>query len=215
MKQRRKNRRKFYLFIAVSCLLLLLGGSYLVYAAMTAEDNKENDFLIGQVETELDEVFNEDIQEIKKNTSVTKTVKVKNTGTINQFIRVMILPEVRTSIAGDPGNYQILSLKLGTDLILEGLDATEWVDGEDGYYYYIKEALEPGKPTTALFEKIRLSDQISDQYHDATFTISLKVETINCAKHVYRDAWWQGVVPSVNGDPLKIVDEALTGKTEN
>ena len=128
----------------------------------------------------------------------------------------MVLPEVRTSIVGDPDpdHYQLLPLRIGTDLFLENFGTNEWVDGEDGYYYYIEKALEPAGKTTALFEGIRLSDQISDQYHDATFTLSLKVETINCAKYVYRDAWWQGVVPN-NGDPLGTVDGALAGKTED
>ena len=67
--------------------------------------------------------------------------------------------------------------------------------------------------TSKLFEAIKLSDQLSDQYHDATFVLSLKVEAINCAEFAYRDAWWQGTTPT--DQPLKAVDDALKMKVEN
>lgn len=213
----RKISRKVYLLVALSFLLLFIGGSYLVYAAMTAQDQKENDFLIGQVETKLEEDFNEDITEIRKGTLVEKEVTIKNTGTINQFVRVMVLPEVRKKVGEDPeDNEQVLPLQIGTDLSLEGLDSSKWIDGGDGYYYYVEKALEPNTSTTALFESVRLSDQsdqLDERYHDADFSISLKVETINCAEFAYRDAWWQGNTPNEN--PLKTIDEALDDLVEN
>lgn len=211
----RKISRKVYLLVALSFLLLCIGGGYLVYAAMTAQDQKENDFLIGQVETKLEEDFNEDITEIRKATSVEKRVTIKNTGTINQFVRVMVLPEVRTTIDGDDENEQVLPLQIGTDLSLEWLDSSKWIDGGDGYYYYVEKALEPNTSTTALFESVRLSDKLDKRYHDADFSISLKVETINCAKYAYRDAWWQGIEPTTAGSPLKTVDDALKNMTED
>lgn len=211
--QRRVKRRMTYLVATIVLILLLVGGSYFVYAAMTATDKKENDFQIGQVETKLEEVFDTNTTEILKNRSIRKDVTIKNTGTINQFVRVMVLPEVRASVTGDPTNKQILPLMIGTDLLLESLNVNEWKDGGDGYYYYVKEAVEPNQSTTSLFKSIKLSSGLSDQYHDAEFTLSLKVETINCNEVAYRQAWWQGNTPTAQ--PLKAIDDALKSKTDN
>lgn len=206
-------RRAVYVVVMLGLLLLLVGGSYFVYAAMTATDSKENDFQVGQVETELVEQNYTQPTEIVKDVSVNKKVSVKNNGTINQFIRVMVLPEVKTDVAGDPGNKQILSLVIGTDLILENLNTTDWRDGGDGYYYYIKEAVTPGNSTASLFDSIKLSDSISDQYHNADFSLSLKVETINCNATAYRQAWWHGETPAE--EPLLSIDTALRSKVDN
>lgn len=211
--QNKQLRRAVYLVITLGLILLLVGGSYFVYAAMTATDKKENDFQIGQVETKLEEVFDDSITEITKGQSIEKKVTIKNTGTINQFVRVMVLPEVRAEVIGDSANKQVLPLVIGVDLVLENLNTNEWKDGGDGYYYYVKEAVAPKKSTTSLFESIKLSDQLGEQYHEATFSLSLKVETINCHEAAYRQAWWQGATPTAQ--PLKTIDDSLKTMTDN
>ena len=204
-----------YLVAAIGFILLLVGGGYLVYAAMTAQDSKDNDFQIGQVETKVfEENFDDDMAEAPKDQSIPKEVRIQNVGTIKQFVRVMILPEVRKSIAGDTQNEQVLPLKIGTDLLLEEMATADWMDGGDGYYYYVKEAVEPKKHTSYLFKTVKLSSQLSDKYDQAKFSITLKVETINCAKSAYRDAWWQGQTPAA-GSPLKTVDDELQAMVEN
>ncbi|OJG72046.1 hypothetical protein RV10_GL004916 [Enterococcus pallens] len=200
--------------MALAALLLLIGGSYLVYAAMTASDRKENDFQIGQVETKIfEENFEEDLTETVKDQSRPKEVRIQNKGTIKQFVRVMVLPEVRTGIAGDDQNEQVLPLKIGTDIILEEMVTADWIDGEDGYYYYIKEAVKPNEFTSYLFKKVKLSDQLGSQYNQANLSITLKVEAVNCAEAAYRDAWWQGATPTES--PLKEVEDALNTEVED
>lgn len=212
--QKISKRRIAYLVAAVGCILLLVGGGYLVYAAMTAQDSKENDFQIGQIETKLfEENFDDDMTEAPTDQSIPKEVRIQNVGTIKQFVRVMILPEVRKNIAGDTKNEQVLPLKIGTDLLLGEMTTADWIDGGDGYYYYVKEAVEPKKHTSYLFKTVKLSSQLSDKYDQAKFSISLKVEAINCAEFAYRDAWWQGQTPAT-GSPLKTVDDALQKKVE-
>ena len=214
MNKKRNRHRPLYLGLALAFLLLLIGGSYLVYAAMTANDRKENDFRIGQVETTIfEQNFDENLTETIKGQARPKEVRIQNKGTINQFVRVMVLPEVRTSIVGDYQNEQVLPLKLGTDIFLEEMVTADWINGEDGYYYYIKDAVPPNDFTSYLFKKVKLSDQLSDQYDQAKLTITLKVEAINCAEGAYRDAWWQGATPTES--PLKEVDDALKTKIEN
>lgn len=211
--QKKAKRRAVYLLVVFCAILLLIVGGYWVYAAMTATDKKENDFQIGQVETEIIETFDDTRTEVKLDEVVEKDVMIKNTGTINQFVRVMVLAEVRAAITGDPDNQQVLPLRIRTDLLLENGATADWVNGEDGYYYYIKEAVEPNEKTSKLFESVRLSDQLSTRYHQADLSITLKVETVNCARFAYRDAWWQESVPSQGA--LQTVDAALNPLTEN
>ena len=210
MRNRKKNLRFIYVGFTIALVLLLIGGGYFVYAAMTAQDQKENDFQVGQIETKLLEDFT-GITEIETGQSVKKEVLIENTGTIKQFIRVMVLPEVRAPIAGDT-NKQVLPLVIGKDLLLENMATADWKDGEDGYYYYTKEAVEPKKTTSKLFESVKLSDSLAKQYDATTFSIYLKVETVNCAEFAYRDAWWQGNIPT--NQPLKAIDDALKAKVE-
>ncbi|MGG5329930.1 hypothetical protein [Enterococcus sp. AZ163] len=211
MRNRKKKLRFIYVGVTLALVLLLIGGGYFVYAAMTAQDQKANDFQVGQVETKLLEDFT-GITEIEVGQPVKKEVLIENTGTIKQFIRVMVLPEVRASIAGDT-NKQVLALVIGKDLLLENMATTDWKDGGDGYYYYVKEALEPKKTTSKLFASIKLSNNLSKQYHDAELSLSLKVETINCQVESYRQAWWQGSIPT--DQPLATVDDALKNKADN
>lgn len=211
MRNRKKKVRFIYVGFTFALVLLLIGGGYFVYAAMTAKDQKANDFQVGQVETRLSEDFT-GITEIETGQTVKKDVLIENTGTIKQFIRVMVLPEVRAPISGDT-NKQVLPLVIGKDLLLENMSTADWKDGGDGYYYYIKEAVEPKKTTSKLFESIKLSDNLAKQYDATTFSIYLKVETVNCAEFAYRDAWWQGETPT--DQPLKAIEDALKTKVEN
>ncbi|EOH90296.1 TasA family protein [Enterococcus pallens] len=213
MKRKKPLTRKLsYLFVSIILVLLLIGGSYFVYAAMTAKDCREADFQIGQVETKLDEDFDETITEIHPDQSRTKEVTVKNNGTIKQFIRVMVLPEAQADVADDPNSKQALPITVGTELIVEQLNTTDWKYGGDGYYYYIKEAVEPLKNTEPLFHSIKLDPNLSPNYHQSALTIPIKVEAVNCADNVYREAWWQGAVPT---DPtLKAIDDNLKDLVE-
>lgn len=211
--KKKARRRVFYLVVVICLLLLMIVGGYWVYAAMTATDKKENDFQVGQVQTEIIEAYDHDRTEVVLDEVVEKDVVIKNVGTINQFVRVMVMAEVRTSIVGDPNNQQILPLRIGTDLFLENGVAADWVDGGDGYYYYTKEAVAPDQKTSKLFESVRLSDQLSARYHEANLSITLKVETINCSEFAYRDAWWQGTTPA--SGILQTVDDVLKDLTDN
>lgn len=216
MNQRKSwLRRPLYLVVILASLLLLVGGGYFVYAALTSTDRKENDFKIGQVETKIfEEKFDDNMTEVAKDTSVSKEVRIENAGTIKQFVRVMVLPEVRSTVPGETIK-QVLPLKIGTDVELAEMGTAgwnnDWIDGGDGYYYY-KHALDPKAKTGYLFKTVKLSNQLGDRYHEATLTISLKVEAINCAEFAYRDAWWQGKTPT--NQPLKAVDDALQAKVE-
>lgn len=203
MKKRQKKRANKRLLTMVKLglgLLILIGGGLWAYAASTSKEERINEFQVGNVATSIEEIFTP-TTEIKPNVPVEKEVTFVNEGTINQFLRVMIQPEVRADIAGDPANKQVLPVVLQSEVLLD-LNTTDWQDGGDGYFYYLK-ALNPGQSTVALFTEVTLKNSLPAVYDGGSFVIKLKVESVTCATYAYRDAWWQGQTP-VTGTYLTI-----------
>lgn len=55
---------------------------------------------------------------------------------------------------------------LNTDYIEVTLDdTTNWLDGEDGWYYY-QPSIEPGQTSSSLLSSISISTQIGEEYND-------------------------------------------------
>lgn len=205
-----KDKKKFirFFWIIPALIMCLVIGSVVAYAAMTVREEKVNFFQIGNFQTKIEEVFKEPTT-ISPNTSVEKKVTIKNTGSVDQFIRVMILPEIRLE-SGE--SNRLLPSKIGEEVLLD-LNTTQWKLGEDGYYYYLN-VLEsdPSKVAENLFTKVTLKKELGQEYQNASFILLVKVEAINCAKFAYRDAWWQGTTPN-NGN-LQIIDNQLAGKAK-
>lgn len=205
-----KNKKKIVRLIWTlsGIFLCLVIGGVVTYAAMTVREEKANLFQIGSLQTKVEEVFTEPTT-ISPTTPVEKKVTVQNTGTINQFVRVMLQPEIRVK-SGD--SVRLLPSQIGEEVLLD-LNSTQWQLGEDGYYYYLN-SVKPGaaNSTENLFTQVKLKENLGVEYDKATFNLLIKVEAINCAKYAYRDAWWQGVTPS--SGQLKLIDNQLANKAE-
>ncbi|MBO0468808.1 hypothetical protein BCR22_12200 [Enterococcus plantarum] len=206
-----KSKKKVvhFLWILPVLAVLLLIGSVTAYAAMMMSEEKVNLFQVGNLQTKVKEVFTEPTT-IKPNESVTKEVSVENTGTVDQFVRVMLQPEIRLE---NGESTRLLPSKIGEEVLLE-LNLTDWTLGEDGYYYYLN-VLKSGTPnntTKNLFTEVKLKQDLGLEYHNATFNLLVKVEAINCAKYAYRDAWWQGSTPSSGA--LEAIDKKLAEHAE-
>lgn len=120
-------------------------------------------------------------------------IRVTNKEKSPGFIRVLVHPNLTT------GEGIAKPSKIGKEIV--GKVTTEWQDGGDGYYYYLKK-VNPGKQTTPLYsEKLTVLEQ------SEKMSLSLKVEGITSSESAYRDAWWNGVVPTE--DVLKEIDTKL------
>ncbi|WP_086314147.1 hypothetical protein A5821_001734 [Enterococcus sp. 7F3_DIV0205] len=205
--KKKKKIIHFFLILPVLIVCLVI-GSAVAYAAMMVSDEKANLFQIGNLQTKVEEVFTEPAT-ILPDTSVEKKVTVANIGTVDQFVRVMLHPEIRIE---NGESIRLLPSKIGEEVLLD-LNSTDWKLGEDGYYYYLKK-LKSGKSsvTENLFTQVKLKSGLGQEYHKATFSLLIKVEAINCVKYAYRDAWWQGVIPN-NGE-LQEVDKQLSEKAD-
>ncbi|MGX7244201.1 hypothetical protein ACWOC1_05070 [Enterococcus quebecensis] len=201
MKQKKKIIH--FLWGVPVFIICLVIGSTVAYAAMMVREEKANLFQIGNLQTKVEEVFTEPVTMLP-NKPVEKKVTIANIGTVNQFVRVMLHPEIRLE---SNSSIQLLPSKIGEEILLD-LNNIDWKLGEDGYYYYLK-ALRTGESnrTENLFTQVKLKNELGKKYHGATFSFLIKVEAINCAKFAYRDVWWQGVTP--NSGELKVIDSQL------
>ncbi len=191
---------RFLMFLSV--LGMIVGG--VAYAAMTVRDQKVNTFQIGNLETKIEEVFTAPAT-IKPGEELEKKVRIINTGTIKQFIRVMLQPEISKKVNNVD---RIFPAEIGNELELD-LDLAHWKAGGDGYYYYL-DALKPKKATSYLFTKVKVKNNLGKEYDQGKVTLLVKVETSNTAEYVYRDAWWQGVTPTSGS--LQVIDSHLKSK---
>ncbi|EOI05052.1 alternate signal-mediated exported protein [Enterococcus moraviensis ATCC BAA-383] len=200
----KKSKKIIYILWMLPVLFLcLLIGSATVYAAMTVRDEKQNLFQIGNLQTTIEEIFTETTT-ILPDKPVEKSVSVTNTGTVDQFVRVMLQPEISV---GNDEDKRVFPSKIGEEMLLD-LNDTDWKLGEDGYYYYLK-VLKSGKSnrTETLFTQVKLKNGLGQEYDKAVASLLVKVEAIGCVKYTYRDAWWQGAIPT--DGQLQLIDNQL------
>lgn len=200
------SSKKVFLGLAIAGTLFL--GGILVYAAMTVKDEKVNQFQVGNLETSIQEVFTAPAK-VTIGRPVQKEVTVKNTGSLNQFVRVMIQPEIKKTIEGETIE-RLLPSEINKEVLLD-FPSADWKEGGDGYYYYVKK-LKKGDTTPELFTHVILAGDLDTFYEGSKMTIKLKVESITSAGTNYRKAWWQGTTPTA--EPLKSIDDKLLSEKD-
>ncbi|WP_207695707.1 hypothetical protein DOK67_0001595 [Enterococcus sp. DIV0212c] len=216
MKKKRKKPlsiKQFTLFVAAVVILFSFSfGLYQTYAAMTDSDQKQNEFRISNFQTSIEEEFDPpSIFEPEK--EYLKKVTVKNTGEQDSFVRVLALPIITKKQANGSTTLLPATTEGSTPVLTIDYNLTDWFDGQDGYFYY-KSKLAKGVSTTLLFTKVKMNQaNITEDYIDATLSFEIKAEGISTTKFAYRDAWWNGQIPT---DPSLIeIDNTLKNQTIN
>ncbi|WP_236674638.1 hypothetical protein [Enterococcus sp. BWR-S5] len=218
-KLEKKSKKKLLLnkmsvfFLAIVAVLSVLAykGLQQTYAALTDADEKQNEFRISDLRTEIEEEFVPP-GTFEPEKDYKKIVTVKNTGDMNSFVRVLALPVITKTSSG--GAVTLLPATTeGSDAVLTiDYNLTDWVDGKDGYFYY-KKKLTAGEKTAPLFTIVRMNQaNITDEYTGAVLDFEIKVEGIGATKYAYRDAWWNSQTPSAS--PLLDVDNLLKDQTD-
>lgn len=215
-KKSHRGKRKLNKWtVLVSALLLsfvivsvaILGYTY---SSEKQSETKNNDFALGDLRTELVEVF-ENRVETKIGEKIEKKVLVKNTGETDQFIRVMVIPEVIKK-GKDAEPDVLLPATVGKEVLLLDkddkpiTDDNYWINGKDGYFYFVR-GLNVNKNSKLLFNKVQLVN-VNDEYLNAELSVHLRVESIGTTKWAYRDAWWDGETP-ISGNSLFSIDKKL------
>ena len=145
-KKQPTNKKLPLSVIALLLIFTLLVGGTVAFLA-TRTENVENTFVPGEVKCEV----------LENATASSKSdVKIKNTGNVQAYLRAAVVVNwVKadgSSICG-AGHAPIALPGLGTD----------WSQGTDGFYYYMK-PVAPGESTaTALFsDPITLTTDSND-----------------------------------------------------
>lgn len=178
-------KRSLVLVVSVLVLLLAVAGGTLAWLS-TKDAPIQNTFLPTKVTCEVTERFDD-------STGVKSNVNVKNTGTINAFIRVKLV----TYRTNDQGQHIG-----GMAEIPEFTPGTGWVKHGD-YYYYTKPVAPNQAPDADLIDSMTLTKtyQDADGGHQA---IDVMAEAIQSVPEAAVQAAW-GANFSIDGNGNLIV----------
>ncbi len=142
--------------LVVALLAIAIIGTSLAY--FTDDDEATNTFTVGNVKIELAEekwdeaVDNSENENMYPGQTIDKDPVVTNIGKNPAFIRISV-----TNL-DQFGEDAMIVYATGGEA---GELGENWVDGEDGYYYYLL-PLDPEASTSALFETITLPVSIEN-----------------------------------------------------
>lgn len=152
--------------------------AYTTYAVLTAQGKTQNVITTGNVRIKLyDTAFDGDEEvsfpaqgiEIMPSRTVTKMVYVENTGGNPCYVRI----KLDTSVTFENQEDYVEP----SEDIMMNIDSENWLNGNDGYYYYKKELL-PGSFTEKLFDEVEFSKNMGNEYQGATISISVSAEAV-------------------------------------
>lgn len=170
----------------VICLAIAATGTLAYY---TAERKAHNVITSGGVNIEVvEKTTGEDgtlvdfpkdgIKGVMPGSSVTKIVRIDNTGSSEAWVRV----KVDSKIVGADGKE--LSLVIGENerpiikyTVLEG-----WIKGDDGYWYYNKPVASGGQ-TAELFKSVDFDSAMGNEYQNCTANIVISAQAVQTANN--------------------------------
>lgn len=160
-KEKRKLKIKNNIFIQISAVLLicLVTGSV---AYLIEQNSLKNNFLIGEVKTEVIENFD-------KNNKIKQDVKIKNIGNVPIYIRAKIV----FSWKDKQGNILEGIPEENIDYSIKFSETSNWMKSNDGYYYY-KKVIEQNTSTDILIEECK---QLKE-YEDKILEVSIANQAI-------------------------------------
>lgn len=177
------------LCLAVGLMVGVVGGSL---AWFTDSDTVTNSFATqgnGQGQSngiEIEEEFDKDLAgKVLPGTEVNKDVKVINTATYDQLIRVGF-EKKWTNTNNKDLNKDFIELKY-KNLTTENEEG-KWIDGGDGYFYYNK-VVKGGEETKYLLDSVMLSSQADRDYQGAEYDVIVHAEGIQAANGAVNEAW--------------------------
>lgn len=187
-----KNKKKLLVVMGIS-ILTVLGGTL---AYFTTSTNITNPFKVGKYNFSVKEEFVSP-SNWTPGTTTSKTVKVKNDGTIDMAVRASYTEKWVNA------NGEDLTLKDSNNNVAAIINFNDgWTKDSDGYYYYgSKDSLtkvEPGNESTSFISGVTFNENITaslnktessdgktityestgNGYDNATYTLTIKIDTI-------------------------------------
>lgn len=183
------KRRRLTPLAAAALLMVLVMSVGGTLAWLTAHTSAiTNTFTVATPGVEIEEGFD---KQTKSN------VQVKNTGEVEAYIRVALVPtweDENGNAVAEPASLDDLSITWG--------NSGKWLKGTDGYWYY-KEPVAPGYSTEVLLEKATVTTE--NGYH---MNLQVMADSIQADPTRAVTAMWGtakgGAVTGVDGTTLQI-----------
>lgn len=202
------TKKKRVYILLLGCVLLVAGLATLVYGASKSSDKLTNELILPTLKGDIKETFTPD-EPIQIGSTQTKDISIENSGTAALFVRVMVFPEIKDSNITDG----LLPANVGEEVLVTL--GSDWMDGEDGYYYYLG-VVSPNTTTSSLFKSVTLASTLSADYDGASLSIQVKSETVTSANHSYRKVWWNVDASAAPGEAsLQAIDGVLSPLVTN
>lgn len=192
-KQLRRPKRLATLLVSLLLVLGVAVGGTVAFLS-TRTDRKVNTFTPSKVTCEVTETFNDNVK---------SNVAVQNTGDTTAFIRAAInVTWMKNEEAGTEYNAadQTVSAKVplkDKDYSITFAKNTNWIQGDDGYYYY-QLPVGPQGSTGVLIEECELMKNaaVPDGYHLSVEIVASAIQSVPEA--AVKAAWGENF--SINAD---------------
>ena len=150
------KKRSYYPILCLTLAIIFLSSTGLTLASWRVSTPTVNMISMGSVTGQIVEVY-EQGQTVYPDATVDKVVQVKNTGSVDTFVRVKI--EKVWGDTRDKDGDLIADTSLSTDNIIIKYDDKNWFyNKNDGYYYYLN-VLKPNETTKSLFESFYIDGE--------------------------------------------------------
>lgn len=182
------KKKKILSVIAAVVVVASLAIGSLAY--FTSKESVTNHFETSSIGDEgngsgirIDEKFDVDkAKETLPGDVVSKEVAVTSKTTYKQLIRVKLTPQWNGAL-NTAENNKLIKLNLSEN--------SDWVDGGDGYYYYIK--VLDGKATTSnVLDSVTLSTDAKKDLVGKSFDVIVDAESIQATENAFNDTWRAG-----------------------
>lgn len=182
------KKRSLMLVSAIALALVIVAGGTLAW--FTADAEVSNSFRAGTLEIDVVEEFDEEgAQNVNPGDQFNKQVQVENLGSKRAYVRVKL-----TALWQAAEGKEIEDPNALEPAELVGLNTDDWVDGEDGYFYYKHILAAEGGITNPLFTHVKFAGaDMGDQYQGASFSLDVEAEAIQVTNGAAEDAAGWGI----------------------
>ncbi|MEG2868937.1 MAG: hypothetical protein RR894_14450 [Terrisporobacter sp.] len=175
------KKKNVVVTIGLIVILTVISGISFTSAYFQDKDKIKNNFTTAIIETEIEEKFEPDVENPKR---FIKEVKIRNSARTESLIRVSI-----NEIWRDENNPEWVG-EVNSSLVTLNYDKnldSNWIYGNDGYYYYRKK-LAPDESTELLLESVVFNEIEDDsEYIDKTYEIDIKSEAVQANRFIDED----------------------------
>ena len=187
------TKKQKLLLIGIATLIMVMIGS--TSAFFVTSSRAHNVITTSGVSIELIENTNQsgvdgrpipftNIDNARPGEEYSKIPQVKNTDDGDAWIRIAVKKVAEKSDG--------TMVDVADNLMLTNYNTRNWLDGNDGYYYYYR-ALKSGETTEPLFTNVKLADNLNSEIKASKYHLSLQAEAVQTANNgnsVYEAEGW-------------------------